>query len=95
MLTGDPVTLADAVAFNASITGSAAVAVSASGLVAYRAGAASRRQLTWRDRTGTVLGTLGAPDENNLPAWPRTAAVSSWPARHRATPTSGCWTARA
>jgi len=34
--------------------------------VAYRAGGASRRQLTWVDRTGKVLGTLGAPDEHNL-----------------------------
>ncbi len=64
-LTGDPVPLADAVASNGDIHRSA-VAVSATGLVAYRAGSASRRQLTWVDRTGTVLGTLGAPDEHTL-----------------------------
>ncbi len=63
-LTGDPVTLADAVAYDG--IGRSAVAVSATGLVAYRAGRASRRQLTWVDRTGTVLGTLGAPDEHSL-----------------------------
>ncbi len=64
-LTGDPVTLADAVASDETFSRSAA-AVSATGLVAYRAGSASRRQLTWVDRTGKVLGTLGAPDEGTL-----------------------------
>ncbi|HXG89164.1 MAG TPA: hypothetical protein VNJ02_12575 [Vicinamibacterales bacterium] len=34
--------------------------------MAYRGGRASQRQLTWVDRTGKVLGTLGAPDEGNL-----------------------------
>ncbi len=64
-LTGDPVPLADAVASDGNSSRSA-VAVSATGLVAYRAGRASRRQLTWVDRTGKVLGTLGAPDEHSL-----------------------------
>ncbi len=63
-LTGDPVPLADAVAVDA--VNRSAVSVSATGLVAYRSGGASRRHLTWRGRTGTVLGTLGAPDENGL-----------------------------
>ena len=64
-LTGDPVTLADPVAFDTTFNVSA-VSVSATGLVAYRTGAASRRQLTWFDRAGRTLGTMGAPDENNL-----------------------------
>ncbi len=64
-LTGDPVTLADPVAFDAGF-GSVAVSVSASGLVAYRAGGANRRQLAWFDRSGKALGTMGAPDENGL-----------------------------
>ena len=64
-LTGDPVTLADAVAVDAA-PNVAAVSVSASGLVAYRSGAGSRRQLTWVDRSGQALGPLGAPDENGL-----------------------------
>ncbi len=39
------------------------MSVSASGLIAYRTrGAGERRQLTWFDRTGKVLGTLGASD---------------------------------
>ena len=64
-LTGDLVTLADAVAV-APTNNAGAVSVSASGLVAYRSGAGSRRQLTWVDRSGQALGPLGAPDENNL-----------------------------
>ncbi len=70
-LTGDPVILADAVEYDGTINISA-VAVSATGLVAYRGGRASRRQLTWVDRTGKVLGTLGAPDEHSLSS-PRVA----------------------
>src|SRR5205085_3465206 len=63
-LTGDPMVLADAVAvdaFNVS-----AISVSATGLVAYRTGVARRRQLTWVDRTGHTVGTLGPPDDSNL-----------------------------
>jgi hypothetical protein len=65
-LTGDPVTVADPVGLDAArFLG--AFSVSAAGLVAYRsAGGGIRRQLTWFDRSGKVLGTLGAPDENNL-----------------------------
>jgi hypothetical protein len=63
-LTGDPVTVADLVAFDNNA--SAAFSVSAAGLLAYRPGAANRRQLTWFDRTGKTLGTMGALDENDL-----------------------------
>lgn len=64
VLTGDPVTLADPVAFETNL-GASAVSVSASGLVAYRTGGASPRQLAWFDRSGKALGAMGAPDENN------------------------------
>lgn len=64
-LTGEPVTLADAVAVDASLI-SAALSVSASGQVAYRTGAGSRRQLVVVDRSGHALGQLGAPDEHDL-----------------------------
>ena len=60
---GNPVTLADTVAVD-DINQRSAVSVSATGLVAFRAGGTSRRQLTWRDRTGAVLGTLGVPEDN-------------------------------
>jgi Tol biopolymer transport system component len=36
--------------------------VASTGLVAYRAGTASRRQLTWFDRTGAARGTVGEAD---------------------------------
>ena len=52
-LAGEPVTVADGVG---------AVSVAATGLVAYRTGTASQRQLTWVDRSGTARGTVGAPD---------------------------------
>jgi Tol biopolymer transport system component len=64
-LTGDPVTVADRVGVDArTLVG--AFSVSASGLIAYRAPAAVRRQLVWFDRSGKVLGTVGPPDENEL-----------------------------
>jgi dipeptidyl aminopeptidase/acylaminoacyl peptidase len=63
-LTGDPVTVADPVAFNGG-TAASAVSVSAAGLVAYRPGG-ENRQLAWFDRSGKALGTMGAPDERGL-----------------------------
>ena len=60
-LTGDPITVADAVAVNGSYFGG--MSVSATGVVAYRRrGTGERRQLTWFDQTGKALGTLGEPD---------------------------------
>ena len=43
-----------------------AVSVAATGLVAYRTGAGSQRQLTWVDRSGTARGTVGDPDGSSL-----------------------------
>ena len=64
-LTDGPVTLADPVVVD-SRSHASPVSVSATGLVAYRTGGTSRRQLTWVDRFGKALSTLGAPDENDL-----------------------------
>ena len=61
-LTGDPITVADPVA--AGNTSAGGASVSAAGLVAYRAGGASLRQLTWFDRTGKAVGVVGEPDAN-------------------------------
>jgi Tol biopolymer transport system component len=62
-LTGEPLTLADGVAVSDEAQGRGAFAVSAAGLVAYRTGGqADARQLTWVDRAGTVLGTIGDAD---------------------------------
>ncbi len=59
-LTGDPVVVADEVAIEGN--GRTAVSVAAMGLVAYRTGGVIQRQLTWVDRSGRTLGTLGEPD---------------------------------
>ena len=52
-LTGEPLNLADGVG---------SVSVSATGLIAYRTEASLLRQLTWMDRSGKRLGTLGDAD---------------------------------
>jgi dipeptidyl aminopeptidase/acylaminoacyl peptidase len=41
-----------------------ALSVASTGLIAYRTGDGAQRQLTWVDRTGTNLGTLGEPDDS-------------------------------
>ena len=64
-LTGEPVTVDDGVAVDTSER--SAVSVAATGLLAYRTGGASQRQLAWFDATGKPLGALGAPD----PTWGR------------------------
>jgi Tol biopolymer transport system component len=69
-LTGDPVTLADPVVVDASLS-VAAVSASAGGVVAYRTGAGRRQQLAWVDRSGTALVPLGAPEDENAVASPR------------------------
>ncbi len=55
-LTGAPVTLAGGLPAGESVS------VSATGLVAYRVGAASQTQLTWFDRSGTARGSVDQPD---------------------------------
>jgi Tol biopolymer transport system component len=44
------------------VSGAITASVSAEGLVAYRAGGADPRQLTWCDRTGKAAGVAGPPD---------------------------------
>ena len=64
-LAGDPETLADPVIYPDYYVAGAFSAPS-DGRVAYRAGGASHRQLTWFDRTGQSVGVAGEPDSNNL-----------------------------
>ncbi|MFN7983003.1 MAG: protein kinase [Vicinamibacterales bacterium] len=64
VLAGERVTVSDSVsvAFNR-----AAVSVSVSGDIAYRVRtSAGKRQLTWLDRTGQLLNTVGTADDANL-----------------------------
>jgi Tol biopolymer transport system component len=63
-LTGDPATLADGVAVDGVYR--SAVSAAATGLVAYRTGGGSQRQLTWVDRSGTARGVVGEPDTTLL-----------------------------
>jgi Tol biopolymer transport system component len=51
-LAGEPVTIAEGVDV---------VSASANGQIAYRSAANNQRQLTWVDRAGAVLGTVGDP----------------------------------
>jgi Tol biopolymer transport system component len=66
-LVGSQLTIADPIAFDAGAT-VAAVSASADGLIAYRAGAASRHQLVWFDRAGKMLGPFAKPDDTFLSA---------------------------
>ena len=59
-------TVADPVTFRSGPFFVGAFSASATGLVAYRAAGINRRQLTWFDRSGKALGSIGAPDENDL-----------------------------
>jgi serine/threonine protein kinase/Tol biopolymer transport system component len=61
-LADDVVLVAEDIGRRAGL-GGAAVSVSAHGVIAYRPGAASQRQLVWFDRTGKALGTLGEIDD--------------------------------
>jgi tRNA A-37 threonylcarbamoyl transferase component Bud32 len=66
-LTGEPITLVDGMqGYDETYSNRSAVSVAATGLIAYRTRATSRRQLTWFDRSGTARGTVGDPDRNGL-----------------------------
>ncbi len=66
VLSGEPETVADPAAF-AAVSSAGAFSVAGTGTVVYRAsgGDIQPRQLTWFDRKGNVVGTLGPPDLNN------------------------------
>ena len=68
VVTGDPVAVAQSVGSTIGY-GRAMFAVSDTGVMTYRSGSgAQRRQLTWRDRAGRVLGTVGQPDDTDIPS---------------------------
>jgi serine/threonine protein kinase len=58
-LVGEPLVLANNVRADFHLHNS--LSVSATGLIAYRAGSGSQRQLVWVDRSGAALGTFGDP----------------------------------
>jgi Tol biopolymer transport system component len=64
-LTGEPVSIAEQVAFDGA-RAKGAFSVSHEGSIANRTGAFSASQFTWFDRSGKVVGTLGSSDRNGL-----------------------------
>jgi hypothetical protein len=74
-LMSDPVILVDGVA--ADDVNRSPLSVAATGLVAYRAGGGSQRQLTWVDRSGA--GHRGRPRRHS----PRSPRIPRWPSRGR------------
>ncbi len=69
VLAGDPVQIVEQVGMNAT-SGAAGFSVSANGLLAHRLGRVSRSPdtvLTWFDRTGKPIGTLGDPAGHRNP----------------------------
>jgi Tol biopolymer transport system component len=61
---GDPVNLAQPVPVNGTFAG--AFSVSNSGLIAWRSGQGTNRQLMWFTSSGERAGALGSPDDSNL-----------------------------
>ena len=64
-VTGQPIPVAQGVGSDPGVA-RGAFSVSATGVLAHRAGGAQRRQLVWVDRAGTVRGEVTSPDENAL-----------------------------
>jgi hypothetical protein len=64
LVSGEPIPVAQGVGEWTDYRG--AFAVSATGVLAHRAGRGERRQLTWVDRAGIMRGTVGPPDESGL-----------------------------
>ena len=65
VVSGEPIPVAQAVGLDDGVL-RGAFAVSATGVLAHRAGRGERRQLTWVDRAGIARGTVGPPDEDGL-----------------------------
>ncbi len=66
---GEALPISTQVGLSADLFGDVALAETAPGLIAYRAGA-GKRQFTWFDRTGRPVGVLGGIDEGQ-PSMPR------------------------
>jgi Tol biopolymer transport system component len=66
-LTGQPSLLAESVVVEPASR--AAVSVSKSGIIVYRAGSVASRQLAWFDRAGREIEKVGKPDTDNLWLW--------------------------
>jgi Tol biopolymer transport system component len=69
-LKGNPIPLAESLEAEgmSGVTGRASFSVAQNGVLAYLAGEHKLRQLTWYDRKGRVLGTVGLPADYQEPA---------------------------
>jgi Tol biopolymer transport system component/predicted Ser/Thr protein kinase len=68
-LSGEAVSLTESVALQAArLLPGAAFSVSGNGVLAWQPGSGEETQLTWFDRSGKKLGTLGEPAEYSNPA---------------------------
>lgn len=67
LVSEEPAVVAKPVGFDTQLV-RPAVAVSDAGVLAHRSAIATRRQLTWVDRTGVLRGTVGPVDEDGLAA---------------------------
>jgi Tol biopolymer transport system component len=65
IVSGEPIPVVQDVGLDEAVY-RGAFAVSATGVLAHRTGVGQRRQLTWVDRAGVALGTVGPPDETGL-----------------------------
>jgi Tol biopolymer transport system component len=65
VVSGDPVSVAQNVGADGTIE-RGAFTVSATGVLAHRAGGSQNRQLVWMDRAGRAAGTLGGVDDDGL-----------------------------
>ncbi|MGE5360320.1 MAG: protein kinase domain-containing protein [Bacteroidales bacterium] len=63
--TSELMPVADQLAFNQAVS-AAAFSVSPAGSIAYRTGSANATRLTWFDRSGKAVGTIGEPDTSRL-----------------------------
>ena len=80
-ISGEPIAVADSVAFE-PIDGTGAFSASDAGVMAYRAGRPSVTRLSWFDRSGNALGTLGSPEQIGAV---ESQALAGWPSRGRRT----------
>jgi Tol biopolymer transport system component len=64
-VSGEPRVIADSVSFD-PINGTAAFSTSDAGVLTYRAGPSQMTRLTWFDRSGNILGSIGAADTTEL-----------------------------
>ena len=76
-LSGDPISVGEHVAFRSGIFGDYAFSASSNGTLALWSGGESLTDLTWFDRTGKSLGSLGPADYLSLDLSPDASKVAA------------------